>query len=91
MSEFAAAKVAAATSRLVRTDRLAADDAGARLADFDAGGPPQQRMLNSMRAMCGSRTSRFIAWNACFARPTRSTSPSAGSDASGEPPVGPTY
>jgi predicted nucleic acid-binding protein len=36
VSEFAAAEVASAISRLVRTDRLAADDASARLADFDA-------------------------------------------------------
>lgn len=36
VSEFAAAEVASAISRLVRTDRLAADDAGSRLADFDA-------------------------------------------------------
>ncbi|HKR88040.1 MAG TPA: type II toxin-antitoxin system VapC family toxin [Phenylobacterium sp.] len=36
VSEFAAAEVASAISRLVRTDRLAADDAAARLADFDA-------------------------------------------------------
>ena len=36
VSEFAAAEVASAISRLVRTDRLAAEDAGARLADFDA-------------------------------------------------------
>jgi predicted nucleic acid-binding protein len=36
VSEFAAAEVASALSRLVRTDRLAANDASARLADFDA-------------------------------------------------------
>jgi predicted nucleic acid-binding protein len=36
VSEFAAAEVASAMSRLVRTDRLAADDARARMADFDA-------------------------------------------------------
>lgn len=36
VSEFAAAEVASALSRLVRTDRLTPDDASARLADFDA-------------------------------------------------------
>jgi len=36
VSEFAAAEVASALSRLTRTGRLAADDASARLADFDA-------------------------------------------------------
>jgi predicted nucleic acid-binding protein len=36
VSEFATAEVASALSRLVRTNRLAADDASARLADFDA-------------------------------------------------------
>jgi predicted nucleic acid-binding protein len=36
VSEFAAAEVASAISRLVRTKRLPADDAAARLADFDA-------------------------------------------------------
>jgi predicted nucleic acid-binding protein len=36
ISEFAAAEVASALSRLVRTGRLAPDDASARLADFDA-------------------------------------------------------
>lgn len=36
VSEFAAAEVASALSRLVRTDRLGGADASARLADFDA-------------------------------------------------------
>ena len=36
VSEFAAAEVASALSRLVRTGRLSVDDASARLADFDA-------------------------------------------------------
>ena len=36
VSDFAAAEVASALSRLVRTDRLAAIAATARLADFDA-------------------------------------------------------
>lgn len=36
VSEFAAAEVASALSRLVRTDRLSAADANLRLADFDA-------------------------------------------------------
>jgi predicted nucleic acid-binding protein len=36
VSEFAAAEVAAALSRLVRTHLLASDDAAARLADFEA-------------------------------------------------------
>jgi uncharacterized protein len=36
VSEFAAAEVASAMSRLVRTDRLATSDAALRLADFDA-------------------------------------------------------
>jgi hypothetical protein len=36
ISEFAAAEVAAALSRLVRTGLLAQEDAAARLADFDA-------------------------------------------------------
>lgn len=36
VSEFAAAEVASALSRLARTGRLAAEDAAARLADFDA-------------------------------------------------------
>lgn len=36
VSEFAAAEVASALSRLVRTDRLAAHHASACLADFDA-------------------------------------------------------
>jgi uncharacterized protein len=36
VSEFAAAEVASALSRLVRTDRLTANGARDRLADFDA-------------------------------------------------------
>lgn len=36
VSDFAAAEVASALSRLVRTDLLSAQDAAARLADFDA-------------------------------------------------------
>lgn len=36
ISEFAAAEVASALSRLVRTGLLQPDDAAARLADFDA-------------------------------------------------------
>ena len=36
VSEFAAAEVASALSRLVRTGRLAEADAAGRLADFDA-------------------------------------------------------
>jgi len=36
ISEFAAAEVASALSRLVRTGLLERDDAAARLADFDA-------------------------------------------------------
>ncbi|MBX3483192.1 type II toxin-antitoxin system VapC family toxin [Phenylobacterium sp.] len=36
ISEFAAAEVASALSRLVRTGTLERDDAAARLADFDA-------------------------------------------------------
>jgi len=36
ISEFAAAEVASALSRLVRTGRLEPEDATARLADFDA-------------------------------------------------------
>lgn len=36
ISDFAAAEVASALSRLVRTRALKADDAAARLADFDA-------------------------------------------------------
>lgn len=36
VSEFAAAEVASALSRLVRTGRLDHDDASRRLADFDA-------------------------------------------------------
>lgn len=36
VSEFAAAEVASALSRLVRTGRLQAEDAANRLADFDA-------------------------------------------------------
>jgi uncharacterized protein len=36
ISEFAAAEVASALSRLVRTGLLAPEDAAARLADFDA-------------------------------------------------------
>lgn len=36
VSELAAAEVASAMSRLVRTARLSADDARARMADFDA-------------------------------------------------------
>jgi predicted nucleic acid-binding protein len=36
ISEFAAAEVASALSRLVRTGLLARDDATARLSDFDA-------------------------------------------------------
>jgi predicted nucleic acid-binding protein len=36
ISDFAAAEVASALSRLVRTGHLEADDAGRRLADFDA-------------------------------------------------------
>jgi predicted nucleic acid-binding protein len=35
VSEFAAAEVASALSRLVRTNRMAAGDASARLTDFD--------------------------------------------------------
>ena len=36
VSDFAAAEVASALSRLVRTNRLALDDARSRLSDFDA-------------------------------------------------------
>lgn len=36
VSEFAAAEVASALSRLARTGRVTRDDAAARLADFDA-------------------------------------------------------
>ena len=36
VSEFAAAEVASAMSRLARTGRLSTDDAAGRLADFDA-------------------------------------------------------
>lgn len=36
ISDFATAEVASALSRLVRTGALTADDAAARLADFDA-------------------------------------------------------
>ncbi len=36
VSDFAAAEIASALSRLVRTDRLTATAAAARLADFDA-------------------------------------------------------
>jgi uncharacterized protein len=36
VSEFAAAEVASALSRLVRMDRLTAAEAADRLADFDA-------------------------------------------------------
>jgi uncharacterized protein len=36
VSEFAAAEVASAISRLARTGRLSAEDAADRLADFDA-------------------------------------------------------
>lgn len=36
ISEFAAAEVASALSRLVRTGRMGLDDAGRRLNDFDA-------------------------------------------------------
>lgn len=36
VSEFAAAEVASALSRLARTSRISAEDAASRLADFDA-------------------------------------------------------
>ena len=61
VSDFAAAEVASALSRLVRMGVLEIAEAEQRLADFDAGAPARPTLPRWTRTTAGWRTPTFVA------------------------------
>ena len=77
VSEFAAAEVASALSRLVRTGLLEAADATDRLGDFDAWRASATTDIDLQASDIRLATSSSAASTSCSAPPTPCTPPSA--------------